>query len=57
MNKFLLGLFICLLVTNLVYPLDKDKHCKCRIRTGSRIIGGKISRKTGKFDHPFFCWK
>ena len=48
MNKFLLGLFVYVLFANLVYSLDKNKHCKCRIRTDPKIIGGKVSQKTGK---------
>ena len=48
MNKILLCLVVCVLLANLASCLDKNKHCVCRIKPTSRIIGGIQSGKSGK---------
>ena len=50
MNKFLISLVACVLFAGLASSLDKSEHCKCRIQTNSRIIGGKIAHFT---DYPW----
>ena len=46
MNKILIRLAVSFLLAGLAGALNKAEHCKCRIQTTSRIIGGKIARST-----------
>lgn len=50
MNKMWISLAVCVLFAGLVSSLDKAEHCKCRVQTSSRIIGGKIAHST---DYPW----
>lgn len=50
MNKILINLMICILYLNVISALDKNDHCKCRIKTSKRIIGGRVVHHT---DYPW----
>ena len=41
--RFLASLAVCVLFAGLVSSLDKAEHCKCRIKTDKRIVGGKVA--------------
>lgn len=50
MQKLLISVAIfCILFANLASSLDKSQ-CKCRIKAGKRIVGGRISEST---DYPW----
>lgn len=41
--RLLVSLAVCVLFVGLVSSLDKAEHCKCRIKTGKKIVGGKVA--------------
>lgn len=40
--RFFTILAVCILFAELASSFDKEKHCKCRIEAGKRIVGGRI---------------
>ena len=44
--RFFVSLTVCVLFAGLASSLDKAEHCKCRIKTDKRIVGGKVASST-----------
>jgi hypothetical protein len=43
MKPLILSILICFFLGNLVFALNKNRDCRCRIIPKSKIVGGKIS--------------